>query len=106
MRWRVHWLPGKRRLVASVRLARLSAPGGGSRRSLRKRASRHRREEWTQSFRHGGVGEYGVAKPRVGQVRHHRHLYHRHDLTGLGTDHREPENAILARSDEGLHEAL
>jgi len=53
-----------------------------------------------------GVGQDGVAQPRMGQVGEHRRLHHRHDLAGLWPDHGEAENAIVGLVHQDLHEAL
>ena len=36
----------------------------------------------------------------------HRRLHRGHDLTGLGADHREAENAVVTFADQRLHETL
>lgn len=33
-------------------------------------------------------------------------LHRRHDLTSLGANHRKAKNAVVAHTDENLHEAL
>ena len=47
----------------------------------------------------------GIAELRVWETRQHRRLHHGHDLAGLGADHREAENAVVARTDKNFHEA-
>ncbi len=47
-----------------------------------------------------------IAQHRIGQLREHRCLHGRHDLARLGTEHREAENAVIARTDKNLHETL
>ena len=47
-----------------------------------------------------------VSEHRIGQVGEHRSLDYGHDLTGLGANHREAENAILTPTDKDLHKAL
>src|SRR5437016_5727662 len=64
------------------------------------------REEVAEPLRHRRVRENGVTQPRIWQVCQHRRLHRGHDLAGLGADHREAENAVVARADKNLHEAL
>jgi hypothetical protein len=52
------------------------------------------------------VRENGVTEPRIWQVCQHRRLHRGHDLTGLGANHREAENAVVTPTDKSLHEAL
>ena len=66
---------------------------------------RHIREERAESLRHRRVRENGVAEPRVWQVCQHRRLHRGHDLTGVGANHREAENAVVTPADKSLHEA-
>ena len=47
----------------------------------------------------------GVAKFRIWELGQHRGLHRSHDLTRLGTDHGETEDAIITSGDERLHEA-
>jgi hypothetical protein len=42
------------------------------------------------------VDENGVSEPPIWQVRQHRRLHRGHDLAGLGANHREAENAVVA----------
>src|SRR5213592_2769343 len=63
------------------------------------------RQQKAESLRHREVRENGVAQLRIRQLRQHRRLHRGHDLTGLGPDHGEPENAVVAPADEHLHEA-
>jgi len=49
--------------------------------------------------------ENGVAEYRVRQTRQHCGLHYSHDFTGFDTDHRKPEDAVVA-SDESFHEPL
>ena len=59
-------------------------------------------EQRTQALRNGRVGDDGIAHTGIGQPRQHRHLHRRHDLAGLGTDHRKAEDAVVACPDEPL----
>jgi hypothetical protein len=52
------------------------------------------------------VDENGVSEPPIWQVCQHRRLHRSHDLAGLGANHREAENAVVAPTDKSLHEAL
>src|SRR6516165_6974906 len=63
-------------------------------------------EQRTQSLRHRRVRQNGVAQPQIWQIRQHRRLHRRHDFSGLGANHREAENTVIAAADENLHEAL
>ena len=67
---------------------------------------RHIRKEWTESLRHRRVRENGVAEPPIWQVCQHRRLHRGHDLAGLGANHREAENEVVAPADKSLHETL
>src|SRR5262249_52870676 len=62
----------------------------------RGRQRRHIRQERAESLRHRQVRQNGVAKPRIGQLGQHGRLNRRHYLTGLGPDHREAEDTIVA----------
>jgi hypothetical protein len=52
------------------------------------------------------VDENGVSEPPIWQVCQDRRLHRDHDLAGLGTNHREAENAVVTLSDKSLHKAL
>ena len=69
------------------------------------RALRNGCEEKAEAFGHGEVREDGVAQPRVRKLRHHRGLDDGQNFAGLGADHGEAQNAIVARADHRLHEA-
>src|SRR5271165_3304236 len=62
-------------------------------------------EEKAEAFGHGEVRDDGVAQLRVRKPRHHRGLDDGHNLAGLGADHGEAQDAIVARADHDLHEA-
>src|SRR5262245_42310958 len=86
---------------------RLKAASGRQQRLLRDLCRRrHVREERAESLRHRRVRENGVAETRIWQVRQHCRLHRGHDLTGLGADHREADDAVVTRPDKSLHEAL
>src|SRR5260221_6289315 len=70
------------------------------------RPRRHIREERAESLRHRRVRESSVAEPRIWQVGYHCRLPRRQNLTGLGTDHDEAENAVVALTHKRLHEPL
>src|SRR5215471_18817994 len=69
-------------------------------------SGRHVREKRAEALCHCRMCDDGIAELRIWQVRQHRRLHHGHDLTGFGADHREAENAVLARTDKNLHKAL
>jgi len=50
--------------------------------------------------------ENGVAQNGEGKFGEHRRLHNRHDFTGLGADHREAENAIVAGVDQRFHKSV
>src|SRR5712692_7949677 len=64
------------------------------------------RKESLESLRHRRMCENGVAEPRIWQLCHHGRLYSGQDLAGLGTDHREAANTVVALTDQNLHETL
>src|SRR5262245_47182188 len=77
----------------------------GSTRPGARRERRHIRQERTESLRHRQVRQHGVAELPVRQVGQHGRLNRGHDLTGLGPDHREAEDAIVTVGNEHLHQA-
>jgi hypothetical protein len=69
-------------------------------------ATRNTRERRTQAFGYGRVRDNRIAQAGIGEPRQHRRLHHGHDLAGLGTYHREADDAIVVHVDEGFHETL
>src|SRR5260221_9141104 len=70
------------------------------------RPRRHIREERAESLHHRRMRENSVAEPRIWQVGYHCRLHRCQNLTGLGTDHDEAENAVITLTHKSLHEAL
>src|ERR1700730_8656727 len=76
------------------------------RRDLLYGPRRHIRKEWTESFDYRRVDENGVSEPPIWQGCPHRRFHPGDDLAGLGTNHCEAKNAVVAATDKNLHEAL
>src|ERR1700757_5099738 len=69
------------------------------------RAGRHIRQEGAETLRHRRMRNNGIAERRIWETRQHGRLHDGHDLTSLGTYHREAENAVVAPN-KGLDEPL
>src|SRR5215471_5850880 len=95
------------RASTDVTLERASvAPPRPARCDASLRARRHLRQERPEPLRHRGVRENSIAQRRIRQFGQHRRLHRGHDLAGLGSDHREADDAIVTSTDESFHEAL
>ncbi len=83
-----------------VTLGRASvAPPRPARCDASLRARRHLRQERPEPLRHRGVRENSIAQRRIRQFGQHRRLHRGHDLAGLGSDHREADDAIVTSTD-------
>src|SRR2546421_12336793 len=56
---------------------------------------RHIRQQEAESLRHRQVRQNGVAEFHIRHPGQHRGLHRGHDLTGLGADHGETEDAVV-----------
>src|SRR5262249_25899653 len=99
-------LSSKRGAKMVSRLYSLKPRKRAFRRELLHGHKRDIREERVKSLHHRRVRENGVAELRIWQVCEHRRLHRGHDLTGVGANHREAENAVVIPTHKSLHEAL